>query len=500
MNIRKISIKIFASLLLVPGLVGCKDLMDTNPATGLGDEQVLRSVTNLNMMLEGTYRDMHFGREGLTFYRGVAGSAMYIDVSGNDIVMVNVSSGPHLSVYNFAPPRYSGDEASGMGFQIWNDMYNLINACNIIIDNVTTATGDEVLATNILGQALAIRGYSYFQLIRNFQRTYTVAGREAPGVILRTSSLDNVHMGISTVGAVYDQIIKDLKAAKVELKDFQRRTKKDQVDQYVAAGILARVYLIMNDWEACEAEADFVLQKYNTLMTKEQFRSGLTDVSSIQEVMWATYQSNDLSFGYDNPRSFWRNYADFEKPAWSYGALMANEGFVKLFDPAEDRYQFWNRADGFPKMWAYDKWFEAEVDGKILGDLPLMRGAEMLLMRAEARANQGNTAGALEDLKTLQAARAVPAAKMTNTADKNQLLEEIYIERRKELLGEGVTGMFDLLRLNRPLERDGHHTGQGLFDVPANAYNFLCQIPSREISINDALSSADQFPLPKPVN
>ena len=69
-----------------------------------------------------------------------------------------------------------------------------------------------------------------------------------------------------------------------------------------------------------------------------------------------------------------------------------------------------------------------------------MRSAEMLLIMAEAEANLNNTANALTYLNTLQSARNV--AKPTTTTAKTELLESIYVERRKELLGEGVTGMY----------------------------------------------------------
>ena len=496
MNIRKISIKIFASLLLVSGLVGCNDQMDTDPSTGLDDKLVLRSTTNLNMLLQGVYRDVHFGRSGSTVYRGVAGLCMYPDLSGNDIVMSpNIGSGPHLSVYLHAPARIIGDETSGLGWQIWYDMYNLINTCNIIIDNIESSAGDAVLRNDVWGQALAIRGYCYFQLIQNFQKTYSVA-KDRPGVILRTSFLDSYHKGRATVEQVYTQITDDLTLAKTKLENFNRGIAKNYIDKYVIAGLLARVYLVMGEgfWDKCEAEADFAYQAFSTLMTREQFRSGFAN-ASYPEIIWATYQFADLNMGWDNQRAFWGNQPDFTTPAVAYTAFFANKEYEKLFDATEDRYQFRHRTDINTDLWAYEKWFELEVDAKRLGDIPLMRGAEMLLMRAEAKANQGNTTGAREDLNTLQAARAVPAAKMTTTTDKFQLLEAIYTERRKELLGEGVTGTFDLLRLNRPLMREGDHRNDAGVNIPANDYRFICQIPYKEMDYNDALSDKDQNPM-----
>ena len=131
---------------------------------------------------------------------------------------------------------------------------------------------------------------------------------------------------------------------------------------------------------------------------------------------------------------------------------------------------------------------------------------------AEAEANLGNIGQALSYLNTLQLAR---EAKLTTVTDRQQLLNSIYIERRKELLGEGVTGIYDLLRLQQPLVRygacssnPGGHFSSGLANLdgyngsdaepkgilPSNDYRFIIQIPHKEFSNNSAISEADQNP------
>ena len=95
------------------------------------------------------------------------------------------------------------------------------------------------------------------------------------------------------------------------------------------------------------------------------------------------------------------------------------------------------------------------------------------------------------------------------------MLEAIYVERRKELLCEGVTGLYDLLRLQKPLIRyqetasnkEGHYTWGVSFlngyvasatapvgTFPSNDYRLICQIPQLEIVNNEALTEADQNP------
>ena len=116
-------------------------------------------------------------------------------------------------------------------------------------------------------------------------------------------------------------------------------------------------------------------------------------------------------------------------------------------------------------------------------------------------------------LQTLQNARNVKTP--TTTTAKTELLEAIYVERRKELLGEGVTGSYDLLRLQKPLiryaatasnpaghfswgltELDGYNGAdkQPVGRLESNDYRFICQIPQLEITNNEAVSQSDQNP------
>ena len=68
-------------------------------------------------------------------------------------------------------------------------MYKIINEVNQILDALPDATGSEEEKNKIEGQALAMRGISYFNLIVNYQQTYAIA-KDKRGVILRTSASD----------------------------------------------------------------------------------------------------------------------------------------------------------------------------------------------------------------------------------------------------------------------------------------------------------------------
>ena len=103
-----------------------------------------------------------------------------------------------------------------------------------------------------------------------------------------------------------------------------------------------------------------------------------------------------------------------------------------------------------------------------------MRSAEMYLIEAEAKARLGD-ATAADVLFELVSNRDPGYVKSTNTG--MDLVEEVYLQRRIELWGEGVS-WFDLKRLKKPLDRSGagsNHRSFGLVDIPVGGDFSKCK-------------------------
>jgi hypothetical protein len=128
------------------------------------------------------------------------------------------------------------------------------------------------------------------------------------------------------------------------------------------------------------------------------------------------------------------------------------------------------------------------------GDYIYMRSAEMYLIEAEALARAGNSGSAASILFNFVSTRDPGYTMSTNTGD--ALVEEIYLQRRIELWGEG-TAWFDLKRLKKPLMRDyagTNHAAFGRTNEPAEGNRFRFQLPLDEINANPNISDADQNP------
>ena len=132
-----------------------------------------------------------------------------------------------------------------------------------------------------------------------------------------------------------------------------------------------------------------------------------------------------------------------------------------------------------------NKKFLASSDALSIGDVPYMRSGEMLLIEAEARAKQGQTAAAQTALFTLMKNRNPNYVQSTNVGQ--ALLDEIYFNRRAELWGEGHR-FTDLKRLNLPMNRVGisnHLIALILVQtIPAGDIQWQFLFPQDEINQN----------------
>jgi len=128
----------------------------------------------------------------------------------------------------------------------------------------------------------------------------------------------------------------------------------------------------------------------------------------------------------------------------------------------------------------------------------LMRASEMYLIEAEGLA-YSDLAQAKNVLLTFQQQRD-PAATLSTAATTEAFVEEVLIERRKELYGEIGTDYYDLKRYQKPMLRGGNATWNvvGFLlgeEVPPTSNRWNMLIPQKEIDQNDAMTEADQNPV-----
>ncbi|NJW53171.1 RagB/SusD family nutrient uptake outer membrane protein [Salinimicrobium oceani] len=400
------------------------------------------------------------------------------DLMSNDVVMTR--SHWFSEYHNYLGREQQNTRGTAT---VWNFYYTVIRDVNGIVELIPADTENpELLAS--LGKALALRGLAYFDLIR----LYADGER---GIPLYTE--DTFIASRAATSQVVTQIGEDLERAYDALEGYNR-VNKTQINQDVVAGLLARYYLEYGDYAQAIAMSEQA-QSAGSLMSEEQIFDGFDEISNPSWI-WGADITPETSSIY---ASFFSHMANLN--AGYAGLLQVYKSVDKrLYDaiPATDARKDWFvGADqveefGLPQYanvkFVDDTFFE--------GDYVYMRVEEMLLIEAEARALSGDDEGAAQALFELVSKRDSSYTLSTKTGD--ALLEEIRLQRRIELWGEGFA-FFDMKRWDMPLVRNyegTNHAGwAGQHNFAAGSPKFILQIPISEINNNDEIGPGDQNPL-----
>ena len=450
----------------------CSDYLNVNPSTSVADTEVFQSISGAQAALNGCYRQMvTYGAGGANRQDdyGVPSIMHVSDMCGEDIIGWG---GWYTFVYS-----YWGETRADIfrSSQLWTYHYRLINNANGILANIDRIDGDPTAKEHIAGQALAMRGWAYFSLARLFQQTYSIAS-DMPGVPIYLDPTDDATEGKprGTLRETFAQVLSDLTEAERLLEGFDRGSSSNinHFNRSVVEGILAQVYQVMNNWPKAEEYAMRLVDLY-PLTTNEQYLAGFNDESTPSWI-WGMRQTEDQNMGDYSQFAMWGNEG---RKCFSFYGWFLPDDFVALFGEDDIRYQFeiW-----WDQIYASNK-FRDNADCR--GSYCFMRSEEMLLNAAEAMARQGKDASARELLNSLQTLRQAEPSTTSGAA----LIEDILLERRKELYGEGHS-LFDMLRNQKPLLRTGNHINyNGSFQLPARSWRFIFQIPRSEMLNNKAL-------------
>jgi len=114
---------------------------------------------------------------------------------------------------------------------------------NLVLQKIPDTDMDEALKNRILGEAKFLRAYYYFVLVRFFGDIPLILTPQSPG--------DDLRPRRTPKSEVYDQIIKDLEEAMEQLPQRESYAARDtgRASKGAAAGMLAKVYLTLGNWE-----------------------------------------------------------------------------------------------------------------------------------------------------------------------------------------------------------------------------------------------------------
>ncbi|TDE15694.1 RagB/SusD family nutrient uptake outer membrane protein [Dyadobacter psychrotolerans] len=488
-NIFKRGIFVLAMLL---AFTACKeDFLETAPTDQVSTGDAFKTTKNAWAALNGIHRLMYSQIFSTQSQGGQSGNMIYVDVLGDDLVFPNVSNSWFRSEYQWISHRNSN---SSMVYYNYTFYYMIISNANMIIANIDLAEGAEADKKAIKAEALTYRAWAYFQAVQLFgERFVAGAANSGPGIplVLEPSTEAKPR---NTVAEVYAQINTDLNDA-IALFAGYTRANKSHFNVNVAKGIKARVSLTQQDYASAVTAAQEARQGF-TLMTNAEYLGGFNNYDN-REWLWSSrIVSDQTNYFYSFFAYMSSNYnstaiRSTPKVMFSvlYDKISATDVRKKLWDPTgTNTVDFPLPASTFQRYKYLSKKFKVADASLSIGDVPYMRTAEMYLVEAEALARQNKNTEAAAVLYQLAVNRDPSYVLSTKTAA--ALIEEIMLQRRAELWGEGFR-FYDLKRTNSPLNRNGgNHSAtftNGILDVPANDKRWQFLIPQDEINNSNGL-------------
>lgn len=478
------------ALILSIVFVSCEaNYLDTTPTGSVDAGSAYATTKNAKAAINGIYRAMIVRYQGSQGHFGYPALMIINDVMAEDMVFPNASNTWHFGEQRWQSHRSETGTMSVMPYEMF---YRLIGNANVAIANIDNAVGTQPERDQVKGEALAIRGWSYFNLVQYYGKRYdaTKKPNNNLGVPL---VLEPTQDGLprSTVEEVYTQINADLEEAAKLLTT--TRSAKSHFNKNVVRGIQARVALVQQNWASAITYATEARQGY-TLMSVAQYQDGFADISN-PEWMWGFDHLEDQS-------EYFGAFHSYISSNFNSTNIRATPKTINklIYDriPATDvRAKMWVKAPttanaitppgGVRVPYMVQKFrLPGTPSTSTMGDIPYMRAAEMFLIEAEAKARSGDNAGAAKALFDMVSKRDPSYVQSTKTGE--DLIEEIMFNRRIELWGEGHR-FLDLKRLNQPLDRNGigHIAAVALiYTVPAGDPSWEFLIPRRELDSNPA--------------
>jgi hypothetical protein len=474
-------------------ITGCnEDFLDVQPTQFLTEQQIAEAAENNPDVVAGSMSGIYT----LMFQTGTGGTNLDHDdfgQKGYDIYSDFLSGDLALSVSTYGWYRrlteftVTTDYTNIANYKVWRYYYRLIRSANSVIAALGGNDAVPELDANkhIMGQAKAMRAHSYFYLTQFFATSYDPNEEILP---IYTDPMQP-NQPKSTTQQVFDLIVSDLTDAVSLLETFQR-TAKTEINKPVAQGILAYVYAYMGEnGQAKTLTADIINNAGFPIMdSTEVVYNGDPSVGGFNSVtipgwMWGVDLTTDNGL---DLVSWWGQMDRFTYSyQWAGDRKSIDAGLFASIpedDVRKGQFEVGGDYNLCPSNKFYDSGRTTGGQRNITTDYVYMRVAEMYLLNAETAAKSGDEAMAKTSLKALVEKRR-PDASYIDGLSGQDLLDEIYLQTRIELWGEGKAYLA-LKRNERTVVRGSNHLSFVGEPIPYNDPRLTFMIPQSEVQNN----------------
>ena len=441
-------------------LTGCNDYLDIKPK----GEKIPKTVTDYETLLN--YESVQ--KVSDTYPTYLTDDVYLPDVAqGTATPGLNSVDQSILNLYLFKKDVFG--EAQDDGF--WFASYNRIYYYNTVIDNIMDAEGpSEQQKHSIRAEALISRALEYLYLVNGYAKHYDVRTAETdPGVpLILDEDISKKDLVRASVKDVYAQIQSDLQAALPNLPA-QPKGNAFRASKAAGYGILAKMYLYMGNYAEALKAANAVLEMNNSLLDLKKYA-----VVKVQSSIGRTNVPQDI----DNPENIYIKFAPYV-----YGLsskVFGSDELISLFSEDDMRLQvyFTKNFRNIPT----DKYVWAPYLRANLA----VSSPEIYLIAAECEAREGSIERAIALINKLRDNRIKNNTDIVAT-DRNDALQKVLEERRRELAMSGMVRYIDLKRLNQESQfakTVTHVTGEGTFSLEPNSPLYVLPIPAKVMRFN----------------
>ena len=432
--------------------------------------------------------------------------------------------------------RFFLNSEDGYAFGIWYGAYQTINRVNrtLRIANrigAPTTTTDLAQYNSILGEARALRAFSYMRLLTYFSTD--MKDNNAKGVMFLGDAVPAASDAYPRVanGIIFDAIESDLAFA---MSNISTTADYKHVTKNMINSLRARMYLYRGNYPMAKQYAQEVITNSGLQLTLANpvpnnapvngaagtgaWNAAFYSANSTNPYrkMWADAAQGEILFAFDRPAAGgWENVAsNFTTNTTSasgsplhelsrnlFNQLASVSGDVRRYSNVDPTSQINPNYATVPNYIATDVLVIDKYPGKsgfpLRNDIKVFRLSEMYFILAECYANEGllngGTNSVAQVLKKIRDARNFLGAQpLPNYANVTEAYADILLERRKELCYEGHR-YIDIKRIgtlaDKQIERDA--TDDEIVSpltLPNDDYRYTMPIPRSEFNGNGAMT------------
>ena len=448
------------AICVVVMLTGCNDYLDIKPK----GEKIPTTVSDYETLLN--YESVQ--KVSDTYPAYLTDDVFLPDVAeGTATPGLNSVDQSIRNLYLFKKEVFG--DAQDDGF--WFASYNRIYYYNTVIDNIMDADGsDEQQKLSIRAEALISRALEYLYLVNGYAKHYDVRTAESdPGVpLILDEDISKKNLVRASVKDVYAQIQSDLQTALPNLP-MQAKGNAFRASKAAGYGVLAKMYLYMGNYAEALKAANEVLKINNSLLDLKKYA-----VVKPQSSIGRTNVPQDI----DNPENIYIKFAPYV-----YGLsskVFGSDELISLFSEDDMRLQvyFTKNFRNIPT----DKYVWAPYLRANLA----VSSPEIYLIAAECEAREGSVERAMSLINKLRDNRIKNNTDIVAT-DRNDALQKVLEERRRELAMSGMVRYIDLKRLNQDSQSAKtvtHVTSEGTFTLEPNSPLYVLPIPAKVMRFN----------------